>query len=57
VTFCPTGGIGVTNAATYLQLSNTVCVGGSWVAPKSLVEKHDWQAIEALAQQAARMLD
>jgi 2-dehydro-3-deoxyphosphogluconate aldolase/(4S)-4-hydroxy-2-oxoglutarate aldolase len=34
VTFCPTGGIGVTNAATYLQLSNTVCVGGSWVAPK-----------------------
>ena len=57
VTFCPTGGIGVTNAATYLQLSNTVCVGGSWVAPKSLVEKHDWQAIEALAQQASRMLD
>ncbi len=57
VTFCPTGGIGVTNAETYLQLSNTVCVGGSWVAPKSLVEKHDWQAIEALAQQAARMLD
>ncbi len=57
VTFCPTGGIGAVNAPAYLALSNTVCVGGSWVAPKSLVEKRDWQAIEALARQAAQLLD
>ena len=56
VTFCPTGGIGLANAATYLALSNTVCVGGSWVAPKALVDKRDWQAIEALARQAAQLL-
>ena len=57
VAFCPTGGIGAVNAPAYLALSNTVCVGGSWVAPKSLVEKRDWQAIEALARQAAQLLD
>jgi len=55
VKFCPTGGIGIANAPAYLTLANTLCVGGSWVAPKHLVEKRDWNAIEQLAAQAARL--
>ena len=34
VSFCPTGGISLKNAADYLALKTVLCVGGSWVAPK-----------------------
>ncbi|MFK7890611.1 MAG: bifunctional 4-hydroxy-2-oxoglutarate aldolase/2-dehydro-3-deoxy-phosphogluconate aldolase [Granulosicoccus sp.] len=47
--FCPTGGINADNAKDYLSLPNVLCVGGSWVAPKSLVDKGDWEGITALA--------
>jgi 2-dehydro-3-deoxyphosphogluconate aldolase/(4S)-4-hydroxy-2-oxoglutarate aldolase len=55
VRFCPTGGISLANAHDYLGLSNVVCVGGSWVAPDDLVNARDWNAIVALARQAAQL--
>lgn len=55
VRFCPTGGVSLANAPTYLGLSNVVCAGGSWVAPKDLVARHDWAAIEELAREAAQL--
>lgn len=50
LTFCPTGGVGPDNAKNYLALTNVLCVGGSWVAPKDLMMKGDWAGIEALAK-------
>ena len=55
VKFCPTGGITLENARDYLSLSNTICVGGSWVAPAGLVRAGDWAAITALAGEAAML--
>lgn len=51
--FCPTGGVSVETAPDFLALPNVLCVGGSWVAPKSLVAAKDRAAIAALARQAA----
>ncbi|UYO74747.1 bifunctional 4-hydroxy-2-oxoglutarate aldolase/2-dehydro-3-deoxy-phosphogluconate aldolase [Halomonas qinghailakensis] len=51
--FCPTGGITVDNADTYLSLPNVMCVGGSWLTPKAMVEAEDWEGIRELARQAA----
>ncbi|WP_136248179.1 bifunctional 4-hydroxy-2-oxoglutarate aldolase/2-dehydro-3-deoxy-phosphogluconate aldolase [Halomonas borealis] len=51
--FCPTGGISLDNAGDYLALPSVMCVGGSWLTPKSLVEAEDWSAIRRLAQEAA----
>ncbi|MFB2550274.1 2-dehydro-3-deoxy-phosphogluconate aldolase [Ensifer soli] len=53
--FCPTGGISLANARDYLSLPNVVCVGGSWVAPKALVEAGDWGEITRLAAEAAAL--
>lgn len=53
VRFCPTGGVSLGNAADYLGLSNVLCVGGSWVAPKDMMEAGDWAGITALAAEAA----
>ena len=55
VSFCPTGGVSLKNAETYLGLSNTLCVGGSWVAPKDKVVAGDWDAITTLAKEAAAL--
>ena len=55
VRFCPTGGVSLANAASYLALANVLCVGGSWVAPNALVAGGDWAAITALAAVAAAL--
>lgn len=55
VKFCPTGGVSLKNARDYLSLSNTLCVGGSWVAPKDLIAAKDWDGITALAAEAAQL--
>ncbi|CUH83639.1 bifunctional 4-hydroxy-2-oxoglutarate aldolase/2-dehydro-3-deoxy-phosphogluconate aldolase [Thalassovita mediterranea] len=55
ILFCPTGGISPDNAMDYLNLPNTACVGGSWVAPKAMVQAGDWSGIEALAAKAAQL--
>lgn len=53
--FCPTGGVSLETAPDFLALPNVLCVGGSWVAPRSLVAAKDQQAIAALARQAAAL--
>lgn len=50
ISFCPTGGVSVKNAAEYFELNNVIAVGGSWVCPKDLVLQEDWSGIEALAK-------
>ncbi len=55
VQFCPTGGVSLANANSYLSLSNVVCAGGSWVAPKNLVNAQDWDGITKLAAEAAAL--
>ncbi len=55
VKFCPTGGVNLANAPDYLALSNTLCVGGSWVVPEDLIAAQDWAGIEALAREASRL--
>lgn len=55
IRFCPTGSITRERAPDYLALPNVVCVGGSWIAPKALVEAGDWAGIEANAAVAAGM--
>ncbi|WP_298846559.1 bifunctional 4-hydroxy-2-oxoglutarate aldolase/2-dehydro-3-deoxy-phosphogluconate aldolase [uncultured Salinicola sp.] len=52
--FCPTGGVTVDNAADYLALPNVMCIGGSWMAPKSLIDQEDWAGITRLTQEATQ---
>jgi len=48
--FCPTGGVSPTNLTDYLALPNVGCVGGSWLTPADVVERHDWTTISDLAR-------
>jgi 2-dehydro-3-deoxyphosphogluconate aldolase/(4S)-4-hydroxy-2-oxoglutarate aldolase len=53
--FCPTGGIDAAKAPTYLALPNVLCVGGSWMLPKTALENGDYGQIEELSREAAKL--
>ncbi|MET0330028.1 MAG: bifunctional 4-hydroxy-2-oxoglutarate aldolase/2-dehydro-3-deoxy-phosphogluconate aldolase, partial [Dyella sp.] len=55
IRFCPTGGIGLTNAGDFLALPNVLCVGGSWLTPADKLASGDWAGIERLAREAAAL--
>ncbi|MFP6011647.1 bifunctional 4-hydroxy-2-oxoglutarate aldolase/2-dehydro-3-deoxy-phosphogluconate aldolase [Helicobacter pylori] len=52
VKFCPTGGIGVDNMRSYLNLENVLCVGGSWLTPKDLIQNKEWDKITEICKRA-----
>ncbi|MGW0667685.1 bifunctional 4-hydroxy-2-oxoglutarate aldolase/2-dehydro-3-deoxy-phosphogluconate aldolase [Streptomyces sp. NPDC002746] len=53
--FCPTGGISLASAPSYLALPNVGCVGGSWMVPADAVTAGDWARVERLAAEAAAL--
>ena len=53
IVFCPTGGIDLAKAPTYLDLPNVTCVGGSWMLPKEALASGDYAIVERLAREAA----
>jgi 2-dehydro-3-deoxyphosphogluconate aldolase / (4S)-4-hydroxy-2-oxoglutarate aldolase len=53
--FCPTGGIDLAKAPSYLALPNVACVGGSWMLPKAALGAGDYAAVEKLAREAAAL--
>ena len=53
--FCPTGGITVESAPSYLALPNVGCVGGSWLTPSDALATGDWSRVETLAAAAATL--
>ncbi len=55
VTFCPTGGVNLSNAKDYLALDNVVCVGGTWMLDKQLIASKNWNEITRLAKEASEL--
>ncbi|MCX5500191.1 bifunctional 4-hydroxy-2-oxoglutarate aldolase/2-dehydro-3-deoxy-phosphogluconate aldolase [Streptomyces sp. NBC_00053] len=53
--FCPTGGISLASAPSYLALPNVGCVGGSWMVPSDAIAAKDWARVERLASEAAAL--
>jgi len=56
VRFCPTGGISAQTARDFLHLPNVLCVGGSWLTTRAMLQMRDWAGIEALARDSAALV-
>ena len=54
--YCPTGGVNLDSARDYLALDNIVCVGGSWLLDKELVNTSDWSGLENIARSTLETL-
>ncbi|MDC1259956.1 bifunctional 4-hydroxy-2-oxoglutarate aldolase/2-dehydro-3-deoxy-phosphogluconate aldolase [Pseudomonadota bacterium] len=53
IMFCPTGGINQTNAIEWLNLTNVICVGGSWIIPSEIT---DYKEITNRALSASKLV-
>jgi 2-dehydro-3-deoxyphosphogluconate aldolase / (4S)-4-hydroxy-2-oxoglutarate aldolase len=56
VRFCPTGGVGAANAASWLAEPNVLCVGGSWLCPAADIRSGNWAGITAMCVSAMKSL-
>ena len=52
VRFIPLGGLTAGNMASYIADPCIFAVGGSWLAPKNVIQAQDWARITANARQA-----
>ena len=50
--YIPLGGLDEGNFTRYLSLKNVPAVGGSWIAPRDLIQKKEWATITANARRA-----
>ncbi len=50
--YIPLGGLDENNFVRYLELKNVPAVGGSWIAPRGLIQSADWSTITANARRA-----
>jgi 2-dehydro-3-deoxyphosphogluconate aldolase/(4S)-4-hydroxy-2-oxoglutarate aldolase len=54
--FCPTGGIGEANAASWLAEPNVLAVGGSWICPPADIRSGNWAGITAICHRSMKSL-
>lgn len=50
--FIPLGGVSLSNMMTYLSHDLIAAVGGSWLAPRAVIQNRDWKKIETNAREA-----
>ena len=54
--FIPLGGINLASLPPWLASASVLCVGGSWLAPRDVIQRKDWAVIQANAEQAAAVV-
>ena len=52
IKYIPLGGINAQNLGEYLKSPIIGGIGGSWIAPRKLIEEQNWQAIKDYAAEA-----
>lgn len=54
--FIPLGGINAGNMAPYVFDESIPAIGGSWIAPRKLIQQKDWSAVIDNATEARRII-
>lgn len=56
VRFIPLGGITLASLPPWLASPSVLCVGGSWLAPREVVQRQDWATLRRNAELAAQLV-
>jgi 2-dehydro-3-deoxyphosphogluconate aldolase/(4S)-4-hydroxy-2-oxoglutarate aldolase len=56
VKYIPLGGVNAENAERYLSEPSVQALGGSWLAPRELIARKNWEAITANAREASAIV-
>ena len=54
--FIPLGGINLASLPQWLASPTVLCVGGSWLAPRDVIQRKDWATLQRNAEQAAEVV-
>ena len=54
--YIPLGGLNAKNMTSWLERPEILAIGGSWIAPKDMINNKDWKGIAANAREAARIV-
>ncbi len=57
VRFMPLGGITLSNVKEYLSLQTVSVCGGSWICPRDLIAKGEWDEIEKRFTQVKKVIE
>lgn len=53
--FFPLGGVTVENMVNFAKIKNVLCIGGTWISKKDLIETHNWDEITKRAAEAVKI--
>jgi len=56
VRFVPLGGINLASLPQWLASPAVLCVGGSWLAPRDVIQRRDWTTLRRNAELAAHVV-
>ena len=56
VRFIPLGGINLAALPQWLTSPSVLCVGGSWLAPREIIQRQDWATLRRNAELAAAVV-
>ncbi|MBN2657599.1 MAG: bifunctional 4-hydroxy-2-oxoglutarate aldolase/2-dehydro-3-deoxy-phosphogluconate aldolase [Spirochaetales bacterium] len=56
LSYIPLGGLKPDNIHEYLEMEEVLALGGSWIAPRPLIQAEDWKTIGKNAAEAYRIL-
>jgi 2-dehydro-3-deoxyphosphogluconate aldolase/(4S)-4-hydroxy-2-oxoglutarate aldolase len=56
VKFMPTGGINLTNLATYLACPSILACGGTWMVTEALINEKRWDEITGICKEAVKII-
>lgn len=56
IKFMPTGGINIDNAKSYLEKDFILCVGGTWIASRQMINEKKFDVIKEYALQASNLV-
>lgn len=54
--FIPLGGINLDSLPQWLASRSVLCVGGSWMAPREVIQRQDWATLQSSAALAAQIV-
>ena len=57
IRFVPLGGVNADNLTTWLSNPGVFAVGGSWLAPRDIIQNENWDEIKRRANEARRIAD
>jgi len=57
IKYIPLGGVNLDNLSTYLSEFIIPAVGGSWIAPRGLIQNEEWGVIAANAAEVRQAID